>query len=105
MKLGFDTHLRCDFHSGNDAARHSAVLEAANCGGTVLVVHTLEFHPSRVLVIGSVPASAVACEAVQGARPLLQPEAVGALHTTWGAAVDPVPDSPLGFLVVRGPLT
>jgi hypothetical protein len=100
----FDTLLKCGFHSGAEDAHRAALREAANSGGAIVAVETLEFQPRTVLAIGSVPAAAVEYRAPHDTRPVLKGTGVGALHTTWGAAIGDQCEGPLGYLVVRGPL-
>jgi len=94
----FDVLLHHEFWGDMSAAENAAYKEAANTGGAVVRVETVDIQARQVSFIGSIPEFAIDGEVASESRSNL----LGSFHTTWGAVM--TPGSQLGFLVVRHPL-
>lgn len=98
MSTILDVDLCHEFWADLGAAEQGAQKEAANTGGAVVCVETIDIRAHEVSFIGSIPECAIDVEVA----PEKQSISLGSFHTTWGAVLRP--SQLLGFLVVRHPI-
>ncbi len=93
------------FHDTIDIARSHANREAADTGGTVLEVRSIEIDHENLLFIGPILAVAITTEVCFPVeRPTMKGRSLGNFHT---ASADGLgqPGPLIGFLVLHHPLT
>lgn len=97
METFLDAEIHHTFWGDLEAAKHAARAEAANTGGALMDVDSVEIQPTRIAFIGAVP-EAIGDLVASAARYT----EIGSFHTTWGAVLQP--SGILGYLVLRPPL-
>ncbi|HUY12814.1 MAG TPA: TraR/DksA C4-type zinc finger protein [Terriglobia bacterium] len=105
METILDAHLAHKYWNNLSAAKLQALLEAANTGGAVLEVRSIEIGREALLFIGLIPDASVGAKgnALQR-RPMIVSRSLGNFHTTWAALLG-ASEHTLGFLVLHHPLT
>src|SRR5207245_1862366 len=105
MGLILDAHLFHNYCDTLDLARSGALIEAANTGGAVLQVRSIEIHYEVLRLIGPIPAAAISRTTHgQDWRSTIRCRSLGNFYTTWAALLR-APEGALGFLVLHHPLT
>lgn len=103
MDILFDAKLWHSFWADLETAQRRAFLEAANTGGAILEVCSIEIQRSSLVFIGSVPTVALEIGQREGrGRPRIRSQGLGTFHTTWGALMKP--EDTIGFFVLRQPV-
>src|SRR5262245_13407481 len=103
MHTFLDTDIEHAFWSGPNIARTRALFEAANTGGALLQVHSIEIQELSLVFVGTIPRAAIERQQTSRRRPSISPPGLGTFHTTWAALI--CPSDILGFFVIWRPVT
>lgn len=104
MDTFLDAEIEPAFHGDIETARTRAAVEAANTGAVVLEVRSIEARGECLVVVGTIPVDTLeAMGRATEARPKIRSVGLGRFHTTWRAVLEP--QSTIGFVVLRQPLT
>jgi len=98
-----DAELDHEFCDTLQTANLRALSEAANTGGIILDVSSIEIEMGCILFVGCLPNEALAEGSGTGlGRARLRPRGLGKFRTTWGALMQS--HGQVGFLVLHPPL-
>jgi len=103
MDILLDAEICHSFWTNLETAKRRTFLEAANTGGAILEVCSIEIQRLSLVFIGSVPTAALETGPRAGrGRPRIRSQGLGTFHTTWGALMKP--EDGIGFFVLRQPV-
>jgi hypothetical protein len=104
MHTFLDTDIEHAFWGGPNIARTRALFEAANTGGALLQVHSIEIQESSLVFVGTIPRAAIErSQQTSRRRPSIRAPGLGTFHTTWAALI--CPSDIIGFFVIWRPVT
>jgi Prokaryotic dksA/traR C4-type zinc finger len=104
MHTFLDTDIEHAFWGGPNIARTRALFEAANTGGALLQVHSIEIQELSLVFVGTIPRAAIERQRqTRRGRPSIRAQGLGTFHTTWAALIRP--SDIIGFFVVWRPVT
>ena len=103
MPILLDADLPHLFWGELEVAKRRAILEAANTGGAILEVCSIEIQRPALVFVGTLPRDSLEIGTRVGrGRPRIRCPNLGTFHTTWGTLMGC--EDAIGYFVLRQPV-